>query len=570
MDKKPFIKKTVVMMAFQLAITMLVLIFFLFFSYRTAREKMEGDMKNLLQIYGQELDNKVDNASRILERLIYNNTDYDMLQSANEADRYYAAMNLKNLIEESITYETYVDALVIADSQYGTCLDKENGFIRLGQRTALRDFALEKAKEGRVKAEWNIEEIGEETYLYKMYVWQGRATGIFMSVEHFMKTAANGDFEEMSLLLADRANVVQGCYGSEITAQKIGTPIQKIRGNVLHENAHSLAGGSMTLYAYVGMSQILKQIGLNMVGMMIVILMSVVFTLYLIWNMRRQIIGPMRNMTESMEKIGRGDYELRISTEYSSREFSILRDTFNRLMNEIVGLKIKSYERQIALQETELKCVKLQIRPHFFLNAMTTISSLSIQGRNEEIKTYIDALSKNIRYMFKSGLHTVSLGEEIRHVENYFEMQELKYPACVFYYIEMVPELEDWPVPQMLVHTIIENEYKYAIALGQTLTILIKAEKREREGEEMLYLEIEDDGKGYPQEVLEQFAGKGAEASKDGSRVGLWSLRRMMELMYDRENLFLISNVEPHGCVNCFWIPARPVHEVKTEQIKID
>ena len=93
-----------------------------------------------------------------------------------------------------------------------------------------------------------------------------------------------------------------------------------------------------------------------------------------------------------------GEYTLRIRDEFTSSEFILLKDTFNELADEIVNLRIQSYEKQIDLQETELKCVRLQIRPHFFLNAMTTISSLSQREKNREIQRYIDALSKNIRY----------------------------------------------------------------------------------------------------------------------------------------------------------------------------
>ena len=104
--------------------------------------------------------------------------------------------------------------------------------------------------------------------------------------------------------------------------------------------------------------------------------------------------------------------------------------------------------------------------------------------------------------MFRAGLHTVSLQEEVTHVENYFEMQELKYPGCVFYYIDINPEVREWKIPQMIIHTIIENEYKYAVNINQMLTILIKASKADVNGEEMLYVEVEDDGAGYPKEVL--------------------------------------------------------------------
>lgn len=43
----------------------------------------------------------------------------------------------------------------------------------------------------------------------------------------------------------------------------------------------------------------------------------------------------------------------------------------------------------------------------------------------------------------------------------------------------------------------------------------------------------------------------------------------MMELMYEREGLFTISNIEPHGCKNTFRIPAHAVQEMKEQkQIK--
>ena len=62
----------------------------------------------------------------------------------------------------------------------------------------------------------------------------------------------------------------------------------------------------------------------------------------------------------------------------------------------------------------ELRSIKLQIRPHFFLNALTTISSLSRQKKFSEINNYITSLSKNIRYMFRAGFHTVSVKEEVK------------------------------------------------------------------------------------------------------------------------------------------------------------
>ena len=46
-----------------------------------------------------------------------------------------------------------------------------------------------------------------------------------------------------------------------------------------------------------------------------------------------------------------------------------------------------------------------------------------------------------------------------------------------------------------------------------------------------------------------------------GTRVGLASIKRLLELMYDREGLLVLSNVQPHGAMSQVYIPARPVRE---------
>jgi sensor histidine kinase YesM len=298
-----------------------------------------------------------------------------------------------------------------------------------------------------------------------------------------------------------------------------------------------------------------------MLVVLAVIIFTILFGFLLIRYTLREMIYPMNSMAAGMNRIDQGEFSLRIEEKYGTREFTHLKDTFNTLMDEIVNLKIQAYEKVIDLQDAELKIIRLQLRPHFFLNALTTILSLSSMGKKQKVKEYVDSLSKNIRYMFKARMHTVSVREEILHVENYIEMQEFKYPNCIFHYVELPPELEEWQVPQMLIQTFIENEYKYAVSVDTPLTILIRISKDQNQGEEMLLIEIEDDGMGYPYDVLEYMSGNGKQHSNDGSRIGLSSIKNMMELMYERKELISLSNIEPHGCLNKIWVPIKPIHE---------
>jgi len=95
------------------------------------------------------------------------------------------------------------------------------------------------------------------------------------------------------------------------------------------------------------------------------------------------------------------------------------------------------------------------------------------------------------------------------------------------------------------------------------LTILIRISKKIYKDEEMLVIEIEDDGKGYPQDVIDYMNGSIEYDEDTGSRIGLWSVRNMLELMYERGDLLEIYNTEPHGGKSRIYIPEKPLHEIK-------
>lgn len=569
MKNKSFIRGTIAMLLLQMVLMISILLVFLYSSYRSSVENVDQILDNFLHVYGNELNNKIEDANMLLQRLIYKNTKYDMLQSESESDRYEAGIDLSNLLQESITNNNNVDMIVIAESAYQNCIDSYKNNITWSQKETIRDFAMDCAAQGHMKAFWSIKILEGTPFLYKMYVWNGKAAGVFMAVDNFMDTAGKSSLENMTILMTDKENQLYGYYGESNEELQIGQKIEKFMQNKNYNDQKvELADGNLIVHCYMNSRGFLGQIKGTMIIFFVIINITLVVVMILVKYLRKNILIPMKHMQQSMEMIRAGDYKHRIREEFETNEFVILKNTFNHLMDEVVGLKIQSYEKQIVLQETELRAIRLQIRPHFFLNAMTTISSLSMQKKNEQIKIYIDALTKNIRYMFKSGLHTVPLVEEVRHVENYFEMQELKYPGCVFYFMDIAPEVENWNIPQMLIHTVVENEYKYAVSLDTSLTILVKAGCVEINGEKMLSIEIEDDGDGYSKEFLEKFQAEHVEIEKDGTRVGLYSIRRMLEIMYERKNLFEISNIEPHGCLNRFLIPEHALHEMGPEKIQ--
>ena len=544
----------------QFIIIFIVLFVYIINTYSDINKARTTSVENMLNVYGSELQNKLDNSDALMEQVLYKNTELELIQSDEESERVYASLRLKSQLEEVVTYNRYVDIFVIADAKYDNCIDYESKDLDFAYVSAVRDYSLKQAAKEMANAKWKIINLDGTKYICKLYVWQSKAVGTFINLDSFMNKEQGQESDASIVLKRKGTSKVLGNYGVSIAELDDYNPV----GERFYFDETDYY-----LQAYASKNTLVGFLTANVASMLILFVVLVSFTIVIISFVRKNIASPIKSIQRSMVIIQNGDYEYRIEEDYGSEEFHLLKETFNKLMNEIMNLKISSYEKQILMSQSELKAIKLQIRPHFFLNALTTISSLSQQNKNEEIKLYIDSLSKNVRYMFKSGLHTVTLGEEIQHVENYFEMQELKYPGCVFYFIDIPEELKSWRIPQMLINTVIENEFKYAVAMNSLLTILIKAFSVEKDGKKYLQIEIEDDGKGYPKSILDSF-NSGA-ITLDKSRVGLSSLKRMLEIMYEEEGLFTISNIEPHGCKNVFLLPEKPVQEIRDDSlIKID
>lgn len=565
MKRKSLIQTLTSLIYIQLVTMTILVVSFAALTVSSAQNRMDILTQNFLEIYTGQLNNRISKMDRILTEILNGVTDLDLLESVSETDRYYAAMHLRETLSDIMLIEDSVQMLMVAEKENGMFVEANNGTLPLSTREKIRDFVKDCAGRTSWTARWNFTGIGDKIYLYKIFMRSQSAVAAFVSVDSFLETIPDIHANNCSFVLADQEGIVQGYSGYKFFPEETGIPVDSLSRWGIRRNETSIGEGHFILYSFQRFTDISRTLQGGALLLLCGICLMYIFDFYFLKIVRRELIGPMGDMTRDMEHIRAGEYELRISEKSDNQEFSLLADTFNRLMDEILNLKIQSYETKLELSDAEQKYIRLQIRPHFFLNAMTTISSLSTSGRNEEIETYIQALSKNIRYMFSSGLHTVSVREEIRHVENYFEMQELKYPGSIFYYVELPRELEDWRIPQMILHTLVENEYKYAVSLEKSLMILIKISRVVVDGEELLLLEVEDDGTGYPEDVIAYINSDQERREEEGTRVGLWSIKRLMELMYDRKNLMMLSNVQPHGALTRIWIPENPVHERNRE-----
>ncbi|NLL73485.1 MAG: histidine kinase [Clostridiales bacterium] len=536
---------------------------FLISSYHILEDEINNSSESFLEIYSNEASNKIREMDGLLMNIRSRNVDLAKIKSHNSNERVLASISMYNYMQDLMFDKDTVDLLVVYDKTHDVCIDAIRSGLNYETKNKLRQFTGNAIENQFINSfEWNFLHLNGEVFLYKMLLSDSRSIAIYVRTNQLLGKLLSEENGNRSILLTNNIGSIGRIWGTTTDDIIIGSNISDIKSEDYYLLNKEIVQDQLSIYCYTKKSSLLQQTNTGMIIVTIAVCLTMLFMIFVLRYTRREIAKPMENMVRDIERIKNGEYDNRVSGNFSTKEFQMLQEATNQMVDEIVGLKIQTYEKRIELQDMELKAIKLQIKPHFFLNALTTISSLSSQKRFDEINRYIASLSKNIRYMFHAGFHTVSIKEEINHVNNYFEMQELKYPDCIFYLIDMPKHLEQWQIPQMLIHTFIENEFKHAVSMDKILTILIKVSLQTYQNEEMLLIEIEDDGKGYPQDVLDYMSGTVSKVKDKGNRVGLWSIKRMMELMYERNDLIILENISPFGCLNKIYVPRRPKHKL--------
>lgn len=547
--KKSILRKVVLFFALLVVLTITILISVYFYASDVIRDSSIRSMVHTCAIYASDLKNDMNSMDNILQFILTNDANIQQLSHNSESDRYFASISLKQLIQAIVTNNHVVDMVLVSNTANQVNLSLGNGRLNYGQRNSIEQYVHSLDEEElSQRSQWHMETVGMDSYLAKEFYYEGSSISAWVHCDTLLD-----EFQSTT----DEAYFQYGIEGpgKEIwsTGSLFNSEISSSRYRQV-QIAIGTSGFSIVCRGSVDSASI----QFSIIPLMILAVVALaLFLLFIFWiYLRKELYLPMRDLLGTILKVEKGNFRARTNHLGKSVEFQTLNASFDSMVDTIVNLRIASYERKLKLQEAELKYYHMRIRPHFFLNALNTINSMTFQGREEKIRHFIAAFSKNIRYLFRNGLEPVSVSEELQQLDSYFEMQEILYPGCVFYFVDTDNSILQWKIPHMLLHTFVENEYKHAVSMDRLLSIFIRIHPCTKGTHAMLHILVEDDGDGFPAEVIQAINGKDLEED-DGKKIGLVSIKRILKLMYGRTDLLHLQN-RNGGCVE-LWIPKDPL-----------
>lgn len=144
------------------------------------------------------------------------------------------------------------------------------------------------------------------------------------------------------------------------------------------------------------------------------------------------------------------------------------------LFNKYIGRKNKLLESQRKseeehekhLQAIELKALRSQMNPHFVHNSLNAIQYFIQRNEVDLSETYLVKFSKLIRLFFEySRRQFITLEEEIELLENYIQIEQLRFEDRLSYSIDIDQEIDvsEYTIPSMILQPIVENAINHGL-----------------------------------------------------------------------------------------------------------
>lgn len=543
-----------------LKISMLFLIpFFLFmfglnvYSNTIYRQRLTENNQTRLTMFESFLEEDLKNVEYFMSDMIANDGGFNALRyPLSYVDSYLQVQQLQEKFESVMKTIDSISAFCIISPKSNITNGPFRKNVSYDEKENIKTYLnqLVKEKGDGAITDWRVQQIGEKYYFLKIMGLGGVYSSCIIDVGNVSTIEEIGS-ENSYLVFEENEEILS--YQEQM--KELGIRVQEGKTSYL-------TGSRRDQFVVMSYSEILNCCLMlvepyrgiwSMESLpLIMLLLSVFFAILLLRcyrMLKRDFLNPLEQMVETMEQIGDDGLESRLCVRNQVKEYKKMESTFNAMMDRIKELKILAYVRLIQAQQTELQYYQIQIRPHFFLNCMKNLYAMTAARKYTQMQEMILTLSEYLRAVLKDHDMIVPLEKELDSVRSYVKLQQMSSARPPEYEEDVSPQLLQFGIPPMSLLTFVENSFKYEKSGEGSMQILIKARLFLDGEEKFVNITIMDNGKGFPEEVLEIL--NDPEKRMPGEHMGINNVEQRFSLVYQKPCSFVYSNMNG-ACVDIF------------------
>lgn len=295
------------------------------------------------------------------------------------------------------------------------------------------------------------------------------------------------------------------------------------------------------------------QMALVLLGIVMIVCLAVG-----IYYLQRRLLKPLRSFSRSIQQIEAGYGSIESLSRNDLQELDKANAEFVKLLNEVERLKMKVNMQNLEQQAIQMDYLKMQIKPHFYLNCLNFIYNMIDLGEYNNAQKMSRVTSDYLRYLLRNGDDSVTLEEEMNHVRNYMEIQKMRYDSAMRFSVQLDDGVKDVLLPPMIVQTFVENAIKHALNMDHEVFISVSAAPAVYYDISYAEIFIRDNGKGFDLDTLHLLVTQRGLRGKDGHGVGIDNCMKRLYYYYGSRASVQFSNEAEGGALVRICLPSSP------------
>src|SRR5262249_54800503 len=117
----------------------------------------------------------------------------------------------------------------------------------------------------------------------------------------------------------------------------------------------------------------------------------------------------------------------------------------------------------------QLKALQYQLQPHFLFNTLNAISSLVVSNQPKLATETLSRLAALLRSTLRdSETYTAPLHEELDMIEEYLEIEKLRFGARLSVQMDIEEGAQSASIPRFLLQPLVENAIRHGVERSTT------------------------------------------------------------------------------------------------------
>ncbi len=287
-----------------------------------------------------------------------------------------------------------------------------------------------------------------------------------------------------------------------------------------------------------------------------ILLVAATFLLLMIINryISRFVSKPIYVLDESISGLYKGNKKgidiLPVATsevKHLGETIQIYKESNERLVHDIV-------KEQEEKRKSELDALQAQINPHFLYNTLDSIVWMIEEGGKQKDAVFmITELASLFRLSLSKGNTIIPIADEIKHGMNYMNIQAVRFKNRFTVSFDIEEEINQYCTVKLIVQPILENAIYYGVKnMDEDGHIIVQGWKEDED----IYITIEDNGFGIPEDYLNVILSDTDHKKAHGSGVGLINVHKRIQLRFGDDYGIKIESELDVGTKVTIHIPA--------------